>query len=60
MDKIKAIFTEQVRAYIYRVLAAAGLVVGMYGYLTTDEIATWLGFAAVVLNVLPIANTSTK
>jgi hypothetical protein len=59
MEKIKAIFTEQVRAYIYRVLMAAGVVALVYGVLTESEIATWLGFAGAVLNILPVANTKT-
>jgi hypothetical protein len=59
MEKIKAIFTEPVRAYIYRVLMAAGVVALVYGLLTESEIATWLGFAGAVLNILPVANTKT-
>lgn len=51
---------EQVRAYIYRILIAVGAVVATYGLLTSAEIATWLGLAGVVLNVLPAANTTTK
>lgn len=59
MEKIKAIFTQQVRAYIYRVLMAAGVVALVYGLLTESEIATWLGLAGAVLNILPVANTKT-
>ena len=50
----------KVRAYIYRVLVAAGAVAVFYGLLTSNEVATWLGFAAIVFNVLPTANTTTK
>lgn len=50
---------EKVRAYIYRVLIAAGAVVGFYGMMTSNEIAMWLGVAGVVLNVMPAANTPT-
>ena len=60
VDKIKAIFTEPVRAYIYRVIMAAGAVVGIYGILDANQIATWVGLAAVVLNILPVGNTTTK
>lgn len=60
MKWVKSVFTEPVRAWIYRVLMAAGAVVGLYGYLNANEIATWLGLAAVVLNILPVGNTHTK
>lgn len=52
--------TEQVRAYIYRILVAAGTVVFAYGLLSSEEIAVWLGLATAVLNIMPSANTSTK
>jgi hypothetical protein len=49
-----------VRAWIYRVLIAVGAVVGAYGLLEANEVATWLGLAAVVLNIMPAGNTSVK
>lgn len=52
-------FTERRRAYIYRVLMAVGALVTGYGLLSANEIALWLGLAAVVLNIMPTANTST-
>lgn len=52
--------SEKVRAYVYRVLMGLGAVAACYGLLSGEEIATWLGLAAIVLNVLPTANTSTK
>jgi hypothetical protein len=52
--------SERVRAYIYRVLIAVGAVVAGYGWLTTNEIALWVGLAGVILNILPTANTTTK
>lgn len=60
MSWLKNTFTEPVRAWIYRVLIAVGAVVGVYGWLEANEVATWLGLAAVVLNVMPASNTSTK
>jgi hypothetical protein len=60
MNWLKTVFTEPVRAWIYRVLIAVGAVVGAYGLLEANEVATWLGLAAVVLNVMPASNTSTK
>ena len=60
MSWLKDTFTEPVRAWIYRVLIAVGAVVGVYGWLEANEVATWLGLAAVVLNVMPASNTSTK
>lgn len=52
--------TEQTRAYIYRILVAVGAVVTGYGLITSEELATWLGLATAVLNILPAVNTSTK
>jgi len=52
--------TEQVRAYIYRILTAVGTLVMGYGFITTNELALWLGLATAVLNIMPSANTSTK
>lgn len=52
--------SEQIRAYIYRLLMAAGAIAMFYGILTNEELVVWLGFASVALNVLPATNTSTK
>jgi len=50
--------TETTRAYIYRILIAAGTVAMAYGLITADQIAVWLGLATAVLNIMPAANTS--
>jgi hypothetical protein len=60
MEKLKTIFTQQVRGYIYRTLIAVGAIVGFYGVMSANEVASWLGLAAVVLNILPTANTYVK
>ena len=60
MNWLKDTFTEPVWAWIYRILIAGGAVLGLYGVLDSNEVATWLGFAAVILNVMPAGNTSTK
>ena len=39
---------------------AVGAVVAFYGILSNEEIVVWLGLAAVILNVLPATNTTTK
>lgn len=52
--------SEKVRAYIYRILVGLGAVAACYGLLSGEEIATWLGLAGIVLNILPTMNTSTK
>lgn len=54
------ILNEQVRAYIYRVLVAAGAVAVGAGVITGDNLMLWLGLAAAVLNIMPAMNTSTK
>lgn len=51
---------ETTRAYIYRVLIAAGALGAGYGIISSNEVVLWLGVAAAVLNVMPAMNTSTK
>ena len=60
MDKIKAIFTEEVRGWIYRILVAVGLLVAGFGWATSDQIALIMGVVVAVLNIMPSANTSVK
>lgn len=60
MEKVKSIFTQEVRAYIYRVLLAIGALLAAYGFLSSDQLAQIIGLVTVVLNVMPTANTSTK
>ncbi len=52
--------TPEVRGWIYRILLAVGALVAGYGFMTSDQIAQWLGLAAVVLNIMPTANTPVK
>lgn len=52
--------SEKTRAYIYRVLIAAGAVAVGMGYITGDNIMLWTGLAAAVLNIMPSMNTTTK
>jgi len=52
--------TPEVRAWIYRVLIAVGVLVSGYGFMTSDQVAQWIGLAAVVLNIMPTSFTSTK
>lgn len=52
--------TEQIRAYIYRILVAVGTLIAGYGLINAEELALWLGVAISVLNIMPAANTSTK
>lgn len=54
-------FDVKARAYIYRVLLAAGAVAASYGYITSEEVLVWSGFFATALGTgLATANTSTK
>lgn len=54
-------FSTKTRAWIYRVLGAASLVVAFYGLATEQEIALWIGVANALLgNGLAALNTSTK
>lgn len=52
--------SQQVRAYIYRVLVAVGILLAGYGFVTGEQLALWLGLASAVLNVMPAMNTSTR
>ena len=52
--------TVEVRGYIYRVLIAVGVIVASYGFMSSDQVAQWVGLAAVVLNIMPTANTPVK
>lgn len=58
MNKLQEILNPTVRAWIYRVLIAAGAIAVFYGLLTSEEVVLWGGLLAIVLNVLPTANTS--
>jgi dipeptide/tripeptide permease len=52
---------EQTRAWIYRVLTAAGPIVTAYGIVDGRTAALWLGLAAAILGTgLAAYNTSTK
>ncbi len=59
-EVIMKFLTVEVRGYIYRVLIAVGVLVAGYGVMSADQVAQWVGLAAVVLNVLPAANTPIK
>lgn len=59
-NALKNIFTEPVRAYIYRVLIALGSVALVWGVVTGEQLAAILGACAAVLNIMPAMNTSTK
>ena len=52
--------SEATRAWIYRILLALGAIAAAYGFLTNEQLVAWLGVAAAVLNILPVANTTTK
>jgi hypothetical protein len=54
------VLTPEVRAWIYRVLIAVGAIVAGYGFMTSDQVALWIGLAGVVLNIMPTTFTSTK
>ena len=60
MKWLKSVFTEQVRAWIYRVLIAVGTALVGFGLITGDDWALILGIVVAVLNVMPASNTSTK
>lgn len=60
MAWLKSVFTEQVRAWIYRVLLAVGTLLAGFGVITGDQLALIIGVVVAVLNIMPAGNTSTK
>ena len=48
------------RGWVYRVLLAVGALVAGYGFISSDQLALWVGVATALLNVMPTANTSVK
>lgn len=56
--------SEAVRGYIYRILAAVGVVLVFYGVISQEELALWLGVAVTVLqtggNILASFNTTIR
>ena len=58
MKRLK--LSQNARAYIYRIALAAGTVAAFYGWLSSEEVALWGGFAATVLGTgLAAVNTKT-
>lgn len=47
--------SPEVRAWVYRVLAAVGPLVVFYGWATADEVALWLGLGGTILGTGPAA-----
>lgn len=60
MNTLKNIFTEPVRAWIYRIALSAGSLAAVYGLLTDEQTVALLGLVAAILNILPTLNTHTK
>lgn len=60
MEWLKQVFTEKVRAWIYRVLIAVGALLVGFGLISGDDWALILGVCIAVLNIMPAGNTSTK
>lgn len=58
IDKMKTIFTEAVRGWVYRVLLAVGVLVAGFGWLASDKVALIMGVVVAVLNIMPVGNTS--
>jgi len=58
--KIKTMFTEEVRGWVYRVLLAVGILVAGFGWATSDQVALIMGVVVAVLNIMPAGNTSVK
>lgn len=60
MEWLKQVFTEKVRAWIYRVLIAVGALLVGFGLISGDDWALILGVVVAVLNIMPAGNTSVK
>jgi len=48
------------RAWLYRVLTAVGALAILYGLVSGEEAAAWLGLAVALSNVTPAAHTPTS
>ena len=57
MEWLRSVFTEPVRAWIYRVLIAVGALLVGFGLLSGDDWALILGVVIAVLNIMPAGNT---
>jgi hypothetical protein len=60
MEWLKSVFTEPVRAWIYRVLIAVGALLVGFGLISGDDWALIIGVCIAVLNIMPAGNTSVK
>jgi hypothetical protein len=60
MEWLKSVFTEPVRAWIYRVLIAVGVALVGFGVISGEQWAMIGGVIVALLNVMPAGNTSTK
>jgi hypothetical protein len=59
MNPINWLSRERNRAYVYRVLTAAGVVAVGYGLISAEDVALWAGLVATAF-ALPAANTTTQ
>lgn len=57
MEWLRSVFTEPVRAWIYRVLIAVGALLVGFGLISGDDWALILGVVIAVLNIMPAGNT---
>lgn len=53
-------FTEPRRAWFYRVLLSCSGLVVIYGLVSGEQAAAWVGLGVALSNVTPVVNTSTK
>jgi hypothetical protein len=60
MNTLKNIFTQNVRAWLYRIALSAGSLAALYGFLTDEQTVALLGLVSAILNILPTLNTHTK
>ncbi|MGO2658435.1 MAG: phage holin [Mycetocola reblochoni] len=58
-DLIARLTAEATRAWLYRILAAVGVLLVGYGIITTEQAGLWAGLALAAFG-LPAANTPTK
>jgi len=48
------------RGWLYRILVAVGLLLVMYGIVTADQAAAWVGLVCAFCNITPAAHTPTN
>ena len=56
----KTIVNEKFRIWVYGIGIAAGSVAVVYGFMTAEEVAVWLGLLSAILGLTAVAHVGEK